>query len=363
MRVIFVAQDPGGCDSLLPIIKEVSGRSGDESLCLMGGKSRDLLKKENIPYVDVEVHSRDEVLNIADKFNADVIVAGTSFGLSVDKLLIDFAKSTKSIKTVSIVDYWSNYWHRFKDRDSGKEYMPDFILVIDDFMKDEMVREGFDESRIRVTGNPHFDKFSENPVRTRRPEENTVLFISQPFTELSNQQLDLGYDEMQVLADLVSVLIGINNADGEKLALTIRPHPKEDPAKFHNLVQKFGNDIRIEIDAHSELPTALSRCRLVIGMSSIVLFEAALMRKATISYQPNVRNDFSILNRLDISKTVKTKTELHERIRSSLMSISGNSGGSQGMMDERLIDSYIKNNSTAKAVKFITELAKYKRLT
>jgi hypothetical protein len=360
MRILFAAQDPGGCDAIVPVIKNLSKSKKNNICCLVSGKAKDVLAKLNVPFIYAESFDNKKVESELKRFNPDAIVTGTSFGLSTDKLALEAGKKD-GIPTISIIDYWANYWARFKDP-SGTVLMPDKICVIDAIMKDEMIKEGFYPKSIVITGNPRFDSFGQKEKvknvlakfgkdkgnKLKKQTNENILFISQPFSELENQdqKIGIGYTEFDALSGIIDVLKDINKENNIRFRVVIRPHPKENPGKFSEIVRK-NKELRIKVDAKSDLSKAMYEARLIIGMSSMVLFQAAMERKEVVSYQPDVKKDLNILDKLNISKTIKTKKHLYQRIREVLLS------KNVSAVNKRIIHTYTKNNSTKKMIDII----------
>jgi len=334
MRLVFAAKDPGGCDSLIPIINELSD---NEILCMMSESSKAILKKNSIEFLDVDSMSDGEIYDNLRKFNPNVCIFGTSFGYSIDKKIIEYA-SKNDIATLSIVDYWSNYWGRFIQ--SNKQYLPDSICVIDELMKQEMLDLGFEKSILKVTGNPRFVMYKNDP---RKHDENIILFISQP---LRADDLQLGYDEYQVLEDVIEALNIINI---KKHKIVIKLHPREKKNKYESIVKK--SSIPLVLNRDSDIEELIQKSVLLIGMSSIVLFHAALLGKSVISYQPNVKKDLFILNKMGIQKTIKSKTELVNDIKRII-------NGKRKLLNNNLANKYCNETSISKVVSLVRSLAK-----
>ncbi len=355
MRLLFSAHDAGGGDALVPLIKALSEDSSSAILCILGGKSKEVFIRESIPFVDGEKLSDEELAKEINAFSPDAIITGTSFGLSVDKRVLCLALMQK-IPTLSIIDYWSNYTVRFHNLSgvgNAEMLLPDKICVVDELMKTEMLLEGFPEDKILVTGNPRFDAFGNAPL-PERVVPGKVLFVSQPFIELQEQNLGIGYTEMGALREVVEVLEKLSLEIGEspkKLTLIIRPHPRENQEKFaHFLSEK---KISIQIDSQSSIQELLSSSEIILGMTSMVMFEAAMYQKKVLVYQPHVQKDLSILQKIGISKTITDKEALAVYLQEQLM---------DKMIESHnyinLIKKYTQNNSTEKVISAIKSLIK-----
>ena len=159
VKIIFSAQDPGGFNALWPIIKELKKKRNVLSKIVLANESREIAKKRKINFRDAGKLSQKSLIKLIQRDKPDLVFTATSLGLSVEKIITKIAKK-QGVKTAAIIDFWVNYKLRFSD--PGTEnlaYLPDYILVVDEIMKKEMVKEGFDLKRIFVSGNPYFSTF------------------------------------------------------------------------------------------------------------------------------------------------------------------------------------------------------------
>jgi len=300
--LILSASDPGGGNSIVSLIKPLTD-FGYTIISVVGGTSRDIWKRTENKYIDGDSLSDSEIFKLFQEKKPSLVVCGTSADIAIEKRIVKLA-TKEEIPTISVLDFWSNYWQRFSSpRKKDFIYLTDVICVIDDIAKKEMVLEGFDESILRVTGNPYFDHFADNITNVEENHER-ILFISQPFSELKEIKgfSDYGYDERKVLSDIVSVL----NETSYNYDLVIRPHPKEKLEKFNQF-----EDSDIHISKESNLDLDISKSGLVIGMCSTVLLQAAVAGKAVISYQPNlVGEDPLVSNRIGTTRMINNISDL-----------------------------------------------------
>ncbi|MEK6938091.1 MAG: hypothetical protein AABX04_03530 [Nanoarchaeota archaeon] len=325
MKILFCAQDIAGGQALLPLISLPSIGPADEKMLVMAGKSKTLFEKPGVFKNFIDADTDKELFIKVEQFSPDVIVTGTSFTMSIDKQMIEWGRKN-DVPTLSIVDHWANYSQRFEHQ----KYLPNIICVTDELMKEEMKKEGYNKEIIKVTGNPHLDNFCLPPAL----EKNPVLFISQAFTELEG--LDTGYNELIVTKDLIDVF-------EDKIApqkMIIRPHPRENIAKYAPFLNSA------IVDTTSDVNDLISESKIIVGMSSNVLFKSFLSRKKVISYQPGmIGEDQCILAKLNIKKTITTKKELIKEINRE-----------KEFIDQKLIDKYTKNNSTEKVMSEVLKL-------
>jgi len=344
-RLLIATQDPGGAAALLPVINHLKNDLAIELKIFSGKYSYGLFKKNKINFLMAGDLNQKELTSQFKIFNPTLVFASNSFGLSVEKKILRIARKL-GIPSISIIDFWSNYWLRFVN---GKEkrdirYLPDKIVVIDNFMKTEMTRMGFPKEKLEVLGNPAFDSCKDSHLQKRNSNFFQILFASQPLREIYGKDGYFDFDEHEVLNDISKVLAELGN--DKKIVLVVRLHPKEKIDKFKEI--KF-TDIRVKIDQESELDVLISESDLILGMNSMALFRAALLGKPVISYQPGIerKNDCLVSNKLGLSELVSDKTRLKEIIVKSL-SVKGES-----KPKKTLIKNYTDNNSTKKVADLI----------
>ncbi|MDO8493071.1 MAG: polysialyltransferase family glycosyltransferase [bacterium] len=302
-NIILSASDPGGANTLLPLIEQLSKEF--KLHFILGGASRELFTKAGIDFVDGDKLGEVELQKIITDLHPDIFVAGSSFGYTIDKRILELVKG--KTKTIYILDFWSNYWQRFSSlKVKDFKYLPDVICVMDDFASKEMIKDGFVQEMIRVTGNPHFDSFIES-ISPELREKNRILFISQPYSDTENVATNFGYTEFDVLDDLLEIL-----EDHNDYKLIIRPHPKEEQGKFNEVIKSRKN-ISLDDDT-TDVRTSISRADLIIGMNSMVLLQAGLAGKDVISYQPGLKDGTDVLvsNKMGMSRLVTDSEELRQ---------------------------------------------------
>jgi len=171
---------------------------------------------------------------------------------------------------------------------------------------------GVPARRITVTGNPAFDHLwlaEEDDSKTEDAPtvEDNVLFLSQPMAALfdadGNDPGGPGYSEVSILRALAPIVAAL------RTTLVVRPHPREDVDRLRSHLTELPGDVRLE--ANRPLRQALLRARVVTGMTTIALVEAALMGKTSLSVQLGLRGMDSLwTNRSGLTSLVTTIEEL-----------------------------------------------------
>jgi len=119
----------------------------------------------------------------------------------------------------------------------------------------------------------------------------------------------LGYTEDDVLRDVIEMFDQLHDRPCE---LLIRHHPKEDRMKF---IKAIDDRPHAAIDAEKDYRKTLERLDIALGMSTMALYEAALIGKEVISYQPGLRGrDMLKSNALGWSMPVYEKGKLKEAV-------------------------------------------------
>ena len=204
----------------------------------------------------------------------------------------------QGILSVAILDQWQNYALRFSGPDGSKllQYLPDYIFVMDELAKVEMVREGIPESKIRITGQPAFDNtmavyeaISGKVVPIKQalaiPEGYTVVaFIAEALRK--DYGNSLGYDEQSVLRFAGDTLDLICNLYSNlKIFLLIKLHPENNFDAFHWASSKWPH-IKVHVIQEEIGPVeVLAVSDLIVGMTSILLIESIIAGKLTVSLQ------------------------------------------------------------------------------
>ncbi len=293
---MFSANDPGGALAILPAVMALIAR-GDIVRGIVTGPALGIFLHASVAADDASGYSDDKLAREIQTFKPGVYLAGTSIGNSIDKRILEQLKGTPS---VYVIDFWSHYGRRFPEAEADYAHLPTRVCVTDERMRDEMVREGFPPGPLAITGNPHFEHFTEGITRGAE-DKQLAIFISQPIRKdvQAEGSLDCGFDEYKVLETIIACLPA-------NMGLSIRLHPREEAGKFNAYLNE-----QVNIAKEATLEEALSHAGLVIGMFSPVLMQSALAGKPTISYQPDRTGDDPLpTNALGITIAPKDKTEL-----------------------------------------------------
>jgi len=273
MSILFFAHDPGGANSIAPLIPLF-----EKPLVFAKGPALNILPNAE-PLTD----------NALNVLKPNYVVTGTSANDFTERNLWKSAKSL-SIPSIAILDAWTSYGIRFSQYEINDlhmftgvcEYLPDHICVMDEFAKIEMIKDGVPHDRIITFGNPHFEYVSTaaKSYKEQKSNKRIVLFASEPFFDIYRK----GAGEI-ALRDLIETI-----KPYEDLTIRIRKHPKESSEQF---VGYLGE--RVEMDKNTNVFDSIQQAEIIVSVSSMVLIESMFFKKKIISYQPKSKdgkNDF-----------------------------------------------------------------------
>lgn len=294
MAILAAAGDPGGLNALVPALKKFLSAGGR----LLAWKHRDL--PAALPGVPL--------WEGGDLPAVERMVFATSVA---DAAPLRLARRCRAagIRVECVLDNWMNYRRRLEIDGEGL-FVPDSYYVMDDLAREEAIKEGLPARVLVVSGHPALSdlRLAEAGERegTRAairmamgiPEDHRILvFVSEPVEQDQGADVSFpgyrGYTEKQVLAELCSRL---RSADG-KWGLCVLAHPREDLAALArtwkaNSASLAGGVYRAGTPTARQIVAAADG---VAGMASILLYEAWLMGRPTLSLQPGlIRPDLRI---------------------------------------------------------------------
>lgn len=300
-HILFCAQDPGGANAILPVILKAAEDEKISYDVLAAEHAVEIFQKRKMKkLLDCTCLSFSDLKKFYSKVNPRVVLLGTSEGYSLEKKVTRIARQ-HGTKTVSVIDSWMDYAKRYSSSTNPGDlkYLPDIVCVNDEFAKRGAIREGIEPEVIKITGNPHVANSVKKIKRTRgKYARFNLLFVSQPLRRGKISQYSL-------VRDLYNFpLIGRFHS------ITIRPHPKE------GLVKKYTGKGRgaVHIDRDTDIYKLINNSGLIIGISSIILFECAMSGEIVISYQPRTRSsgdESFINNKLDLSYNAYNKEDFY----------------------------------------------------
>lgn len=142
----------------------------------------------------------------------------------------------------------------------------DKICVWGNSSKDYLLKLGFEEDKIEITGSPEFDehrKFAENIEDNKN---KIILFATQaPYKNINLESIE----EMS------------KNQKLEDFIIYVKPHPDEDPVTYKFLEEKYPDKVFIR-PKNENLSYLLAVSDVILTVSSTVGLEAAILNKPLV---------------------------------------------------------------------------------
>ena len=224
--------------------------------------------------------------------NIDIVLTGSSYGDdTLDKKLWKLA-SLSDRKSVAIIEHWTWYIERFLD--DKQLLFPDQVIVNDGLAYNDAIKSGLPESRLKIIGNPHLELLYKNRASIKAggkdlrrrlgvpDKEEVVIFLSEILEEDfgPSKRSPLGYTEFDAINLLKRTLL-------PKQRLYIKPHPAETPNKYSQVIEK---KYILDKIVFTDL---LGFADNVVGMTTMLLFELALLGEKVISLRPGAKMPFA----------------------------------------------------------------------
>ena len=182
---LFVLADRGGFNFCLPVIHDLRER-GISVMCLLAKiLDHNLRATENdfgeyIVY-DEKIKSLYKLIE-QNSFLPQVAIINSLVTRDLEKNLIYHLKKI-NVPIISPIDTWNFFKFRFSPVEKEKlgeelSFLPDFVLVVDSYAKEQAIKEGIPEEIIVITGNPHFEnlRLFLGPGKSFLYRESSVFF-------------------------------------------------------------------------------------------------------------------------------------------------------------------------------------------
>jgi hypothetical protein len=285
-HLLFAAHDPGGANMLLPVMA-LARDHGYRTSALGYGPAAAIWRGAGETIEAPETDDGQTLAAVLASLAPDLAVTATGT-TGIERALWRAARGA-GIPTLAAIDAWPNLRRRFTDAGGGL-VQPDAVCAVDEPMRDAIAGDGWCRARLYVTGQPHLEAVVGRLDRARAAAGKTsagatkhplLAFVSEPLAE-DYRDRDLGFDQYGVIDALVAGLAGLG-----PLTLVVQPHPRDDRMRLEGLLGRCmapeGITVRL---GDGDTEALLAACDGVIGMTSMVLIEAALAAIPALSLQP-----------------------------------------------------------------------------
>jgi hypothetical protein len=328
------SREAGGAEVLAPVIKVLKKKH--KVVLLTKDFAKDIFVKHSLPFAEIDGYSPSLIQHLIKKYGRPslVLTSAVSFPWRdmTEKYLWKWS-AEKRIPSIAILDQWHNYVMRFSGAGKNErlKYLPDYVCVMDEHAKKDMIREDIPKTKIVVTGQPAFDSISqckktflkEKYLKIRKKlgvkDEKMILFVGEALKrEYGNS---LGYTEVTTLRAVLDTLKKLT-CKNFKFFLVVKLHPQNKKEDFKDMdFDKYRSKVNMKF-IRGELPRRdLVLCSdVVIGMSSVLLVESILLGKPTLSLQINAkRDDLLIATRIGAIPLLANIEDFERALRSILV--------------------------------------------
>lgn len=346
-KILFFARDPGGANAILPVYKKVRNQF-ETHIFAKDFALKKIAAEGNIPAADITKEyakgSYREIYDFLKKLNPDLIITGTSLDDFTERYLWKASEEMR-IKSFAILDQWMNPGIRFSEYTYEQEeiyekhrrhcYMPYRICVMDELAKTMLIKEGIDETRIAVTGQPHFDTIFQTYKKAEASYPGdciNIVFASEPilqdYDRNNFENSYWGYNEKSIFFHLYSCLKTIAMDASKSIRIILRPHPRENTETWIETIKPLENkNLRIVIDNKHDSFSILKSADIVCGMSSMFLLEAVICKKPILSIEIGLcRENPFVLSKLGICPSIMTEEELSRQLTQTIRNLCNGKG-------------------------------------
>lgn len=322
--ILFSASRPGGASCVFPLFCECRSNKQDTRLIVSEHALAMAIKQAIGVGCDTSAETLIDATvraTILDKICPELVVTALlgSWDEGLDLALLLQAKEA-GIATLGILDSWMNIPSRFVHPRTSELFMPDLIVVPDEYARTDIIRLGIPQEKILVTGSPAFDVMVDRRTELRDStrkmfdiqfDEECIVFFSEALRELNSP---IGFDQYDALQCLVEGL----NSCGRRFTVLVKNHPvmekKTEVQKLHQ--------VRV-LPVAEEVPwnSLWSVADYIAGISSTLLVQAYIARIPTLLVHPGTKKgtDTCILSRGNYLVPMRNSMEVTEGINNRLL--------------------------------------------
>lgn len=305
--ILIFVEDPGAANSIVDLPGALANR-GLKAATVAAGHARPYLAQLGGRFTEAD-DSEDAAAALLDAHRPRLVLAGTSENPDTLGLKLIAEARQRGVASVGFVDGPASAEYRFRGRGVDPlGFAPDRLLVPEDLTRRRFLKLGLAADRVVDCGHPYYDRvraegrnlarIGQAAIRARvLPEAPALAPGGQPvvafLAEVSEGLIPGGFQRGNdytlagrggsdkrtdiVLEEVLDALAAVQR----RPYLVLRLHPKNRESEFATY--------RREIDFISQGGVALETAfaaDLVVGMTSILLFEAAIIGRAALSVVP-----------------------------------------------------------------------------
>lgn len=328
----------GGKNSMVPVLNSFAKKGTNIDFYF-----HDARVKEKLPSGDgVQYHHKDEVFDFSN--------------LEAKLLITDDMRQVPSSfdgKVMIIANYIMNI-----PKSAEIQKKPDYIIVVDERIKQYWLDAGYDEGILLPLGNPYYQKVaaaksleSREKILERMgldPNKQTIFYASRPIS--TDNGNTLGYDEKSLFTEFINGVKLLPEQDKNNLQIVFKPHEREKTEWMQKEIAKIdGVDIKFCTDYRPHEYAAIAA--VCVSSTSNYLVEMSAYDVPSISLQPNMQGeDLLWTNSMGITKLTTSAEEFSE----ALLKILNKEPGYEELFPNR--EKFMREHSQKDPIKDISAL-------
>lgn len=294
--ILIYAEDPNITNYMMDIPSRLA--QDGMSAHILCNKSACSLIEAGHPHASM-LHDGDQAYNVLKAFQPRALLCGTAADPdSIGLRLIDACKDS-NIPTFGAIDAAMHVEKRFSGHSTNPlQHAPDFLCVTDQWLAEQFQNIGVDSTRIFQVGHPQYDKIlTQKALFAKKgrahyraeffpdaPDDAIItIFISERFNPVKENWLGepkklqngSGQSFEAFITTIKSIIPNSYNI--------LRLHPKDDPS----LYVCYAEDADIIHYGGRNVLEMIYGADLIVGNTSMLLSEAALLGKHTLSIIPH----------------------------------------------------------------------------
>jgi hypothetical protein len=329
-RAVVFVEDPGAANYAGELPEALESRGIRATLLAYGPAVEFLERRTSSPFTVLE---DDDPEGILERFEPSLVVVGTSENPRSPGLALVHVCRERKIPTVGIVDSPAASDLRFRGTTSDPlAFAPDWILVPDLWTKSHYVELGHAEQRVVSCGHPHYDFVRAFGERTRAsqaqiraalfpeaaPERRIVVFAADlstgldptdyrwsPEYTLTGRGESVGRTEI-VLEEFLDAV----SPHRDRVHCVMRLHPKHEIAELEAYVGEFDQVSQAEPSLD-----VIVGADAAVGMTTMLLVEALLLKKPTLSIVPReIERGWIATTHYELTPCVTTRDAVRDAV-------------------------------------------------
>ena len=280
-RALVYAQDPGGANLIAPIVTALLERVPREAVVVYHPLAEAAFRRAGLAAEPVAAHlaslsADDAAIDawLARVAPSHVICSASSRHVDLTNARLIAGARRRGVPSLTFLDHWVGF-DRFTDESGAPAYLPDVTGVPDRYCQDRVVALGAEPVRVPIVGHAHLERLAGRPAPVLSPGAAArLLLVSQPVVSDHSFRGALFLDDrgeraIDRIASALSPLVAAG-----RLRVAYRAHPKE----------RGGEPLPdgVAADTGEGGAALLDRFDIFAGVTSMVLFEAAVARRAVV---------------------------------------------------------------------------------